>query len=305
MEMVKNDVKLEMVLHTLAYFSVFSYPLKPREIQSNCSILISLEETQDALKELMQQGKVFGYKNFFTTDAAIKNWVDRRLAGNRLAAQKIAEAASIGRFIFCFPFVRFVGISGSLSKGFALPDSDFDFFILTSGNRLWICRTILHVFKKITFLFGMEHKFCMNYFIDVAHLQLEEKNIFTAIELSSLLPVSGSAAYEHLMMQNDWVKDFLPNDYVPFHTVKMSDKRSLPLWLLEVIFFIKASSFNKWLMKMTDKKWKQKWKRKNYPAEDYPLAFKTTLYHSKKSSAKSSEENTRAVEKKYSIDFVR
>jgi hypothetical protein len=34
-------------------------------------------------------------------------------------------------------------------------------------------------------------------------------------------------------------------------------------------------------MELTDKKWRKKWARKNFPMEAYDLAFKTRLYVSK------------------------
>jgi hypothetical protein len=177
--------------------------------------------------------------------------------------------------------VKFVGISGSLSKGYASEDSDFDFFILTSENRLWICRTILHLFKKMTFLFGQQHRFCMNYFVDVSRPELEEKNIYTAIELSSLIPVAGSDIYKILMQRNSWVKKFLPNRYQPFYKSTITDRNFLGKGLLELLFSLGGNVMNTRLMHFTDKRWRKKWTKKHFVKEDYELAFKTTLYHSK------------------------
>jgi len=191
------------------------------------------------------------------------------------------QALAAGRLIYSFPFVKFVGISGSLSKGYASEDSDFDFFILTSENRLWICRTILHLFKKMTFLFGQQNKFCMNYFVDVSRPELEEKNIYTAIELSSLIPVAGSDTYNILMQHNLWIKRFLPNEYKRFYSGPTADKKFFGAHLLELPFSLAATSLNNWLMRITDRRWRKKWMQKKYKEEDYALAFKTTLYHSK------------------------
>lgn len=277
----KTSVIFEKVLYVLQYYSVFQYPLSLHEIHSNCSILTSVEQIEKALKELQQEKKVFFYNGFYSNNASIKKLVERRIAGNKLADSSIENAVAIGRFIYSFPFVRFVGISGSLSKGFTTQEGDFDFFILTSKNRLWICRTLLHLFKKFTFLFGQEHKFCMNYFMDIAHAEVEEKNVYTAIELSSLLPVSGSDAYEHLMQQNRWIKSFLPNNYKAFYSTNISNKKYPWMRFWEIPLSLFGNFLNRFLMKLTDEKWKKKWTKKNYPIEDYKLAFKTTLYHSK------------------------
>src|SRR5690606_36687941 len=98
------------------------------------------------------------------------------------------------------------------SKGIAQPHSDIDFFIITAEDRLWICRTLLHVFKKLSFLFGSQHAFCMNYFLDESHLILEEKNRFTATELMTLIPLYGHPTYQNLILRNQcWIQLHLPN----------------------------------------------------------------------------------------------
>src|SRR6266478_4413244 len=97
----------------------------------------------------------------------------------------------IGRFLSRFPYVTGVGISGSLSKMDAREKADFDFFIVTKANRLWIARTIMHLFKKLTFITGKQHLYCMNYYLDEKALQLRDQNIYTAVEAITLIPVSG------------------------------------------------------------------------------------------------------------------
>lgn len=201
-----------------------------------------------------------------------------------LAGRKKRQAVRAGRFISMFPYVRFVGISGSLSKGYADEKSDFDFFIVAENKRLWICRTLLHLFKKITFLAGQQDKFCMNYFIDTHDLRIEEQNRYTAIELASLIPVSGYDIYIKLEQANQWVNNFLPNGYIGFCTgIDTIDDHNGYLKMVLEAFLDKADpeKWNARLMKITDNKWRKKWSRRNYPMDDYDSAFKTTLHISK------------------------
>ncbi|MEX2380017.1 MAG: hypothetical protein WD530_04705, partial [Vicingaceae bacterium] len=154
--------------------------------------------------------------------------------------------------------------------------------IITTNNRLWLSRTLLHLVKKVSFIFGLQNRFCMNYFVDESHCEIEEKNLFTAIELSSLKAVSGKKHYLHLMEENLWRKKFLPNGYRPFFDSEQIDEndsiiKSAIEWLLNPF----GSQLNRYLMNFTDRKWRKKWRRKNYPMKDYDLAFKTTLHHSK------------------------
>ncbi len=117
--------------------------------------------------------------------------VKRRQQGNLRAEQLLPKAMKIGRFLSVFPYVRGIGISGSLSKMYAHEKADFDFFIITKANRLWIARTFMHLFKKLTFLTGKQHYYCMNYYLDEKALKLRDQNIYTAVEAITLIPVSG------------------------------------------------------------------------------------------------------------------
>jgi len=273
----------EGILYVLKYYALFHYPLDIREIIGNCSVVCSYQEAKQSLDELCLIGKAYSHKGFYSADANVVALVNRRLQANELAVKKIEQARRAGRLIAYFPFVRFVGISGSLSKGYADQKSDFDFFIITSKNRLWICRTILHLFKKTTFLFGLQNKFCMNYFIDISQLKLAEQNIYTAIELSGLIPISGKDTYEALLNENvAWVNRFLPNGYQRFYVPEtVFSGTGMVKLISEILLQPVGMLINKHLMKFTDKRWRKKWQKKNYPSADYDLAFKTTLYQSK------------------------
>ena len=43
-----------------------------------------------------------------------------------------------------------------------------------------------------------DKNFCINYFVDSENLEIQEKNIFTATELVTLLPTFGREMYENL-----------------------------------------------------------------------------------------------------------
>lgn len=284
---------------TLRYYAFFRYPLTAAEIQERATEPCTLEEVEAYLYELEMLGQLHAYEGYYTLLRDAPALVARRKAGRIQADKDLRLARRIGAFIYQFPFVQFVGISGSLSKGFADRNSDFDFFIVTSGNRLWIARTLLHLFKKITFAAGQQHKFCMNYFIDEHALQLEEQNIYTATELSSLLPICGETCYHQLMTANEWRADFLPNRQKIKPETAIKSNRTLAAKIAEwAINKCRPELWNEKLMKLTDAKWQKKWARKNYPADDYSLAFKTTLHVSKNHKANYQKKVLEQVNKK-------
>ena len=151
------------ILRLLAYFDIFQYPLTKNEIRQFLPELLS-ETRLDAILQLMLINKtIFLHDDFYS----LHNnplLAYRRKEGNLRAKKLLPRAYAIGRFLYRFPFVRAIAISGSLSKDFADEKADIDFFIITKANRLWIARTIMHLFKKLTFITGHQHYFCMNYY---------------------------------------------------------------------------------------------------------------------------------------------
>jgi hypothetical protein len=275
---------LHHTMYVLQYYACFRHPVTPAEIAGSCPVPVTPEAVKEALQQLVRERKAYTCKGFYSTLSQIDEITGRRLKGNRLAEELFPKAVATGRFIAGFPFVRFVGISGSLSKGYAEQGvTDYDFFIITAADRLWICRTMLHLFKKATFLLGLQGRFCMNYFIDSDSLRIEEENFYTAIEISSLVPVSGQEVYDAFIQANEWRHDHLPNGYKNYFTAeatpgKMTWYKKMAEAMLDLFM---PGRLNAFFMRLTDKWWRRKWARKNYPADQYELAFKTTLHHSK------------------------
>ena len=280
---ILTDTDLEQaILMALKYFSIFRYPLTAEEIQKYASVPCSLGSVNEILAELAITNKVFLCRRHYSINEDVRDELQVRETGNMRAATEIKKAIVVGKFINNFPFVRFVGISGSLSKGVANESSDFDFFVITAKNRLWICRTILHLFKKLTFITKDQHKFCMNYFIDSAHLEIAEKNIFTAVELVTLYPIVRTQTFEDLKKANSWVFDFLPNNAFRSFSIGSTGEKSAFKKILEfTLDHLVTDKLNRKLMAITDKRWRKKWNKKGYPQEDYDQAFKTTLHVSK------------------------
>ncbi len=149
-------------------------------------------------------------------------------------------------------------ISGSLSKNYADAKADFDFFIITKARRLWIARTLMHLYKKLTFLRGRQHYYCMNYYIDEEVLLLEDQNIFTAIELKTLLPVSGEHTLQRMFGVNHWIDHWLP--FCKFRKQEQADRPNSVLKRLFEWFFNnkRGDRLDDHLMRISTRRWKDK-----------------------------------------------
>ena len=245
------------ILKVLAYFDLFSYPVSAGEIEFFLDHRIETKPLQQTLDQMVADRTIFFHGRFYS----LQNnpfLTERRIKGNKHAEDLLVRAYKISHFLFRFPYVRGIGISGSLSKNFADENADIDFFIITSSNRLWIARTIMHMFKKLSFLVGRQHWLCMNYYIDEEALEIEEKNIFTATELITLLPVCGNGTISKFFESNDWAASYYPN-----YSMKKNSKTSYFNSRIKNAFeFLFNNHFGEWLdnylMKLTAKRWKKK-----------------------------------------------
>lgn len=268
----------ESVLKTLLYSDIFNYPLTAGEVYEKLPTNhTSVEEVSGMLEQLKSEGLIFGYRNFFSTQNK-PELADRRVNGNAKADAMMPIAINRAATIYRFPFVQAVMISGSLSKHYMDEKSDLDYFVVTKPGRLWIARGAMALYKRL-FLNNSHKQFCVNYFVDTEHLEIEEKNIFTAMELATLLPVCGLDHYRKLMASNRWLSDFLPN-----HTVSDNTKDYRPPVRLkqawEVILSIIATPLDTFLMKVASTRWKLQF-GKVFAPEDFNIAFKTRKYVSK------------------------
>ncbi len=283
MQVVDTDEELKRsVISTLKYFHIFQHPLYAHEIQKFLSVRISRQDLSFVLNDMVRCGTIFCEYGMYSLTNSSQVYL-KRLVGSDIAAEKMKEANRSARLIARFPFVKCVCVSGSLSKGYADENSDIDFFIITAHKRLWICRTLLHLFKKVTFIINKQHSFCMNYFIDEQRMCLEEQNIFTATELSTLIPLYNTHIHDRLLDDNiGWIKNHFPNMNV-LHDDKQQAKQVKTLKTLaeKCINWFRPEATNSFLMRLTDRVWRYKWRKKNYPMADYDLAMKTKWYVSK------------------------
>jgi hypothetical protein len=258
---MKNKVMNEVgkdILHSLLYFDIFNYPLKIEEIHFNSSVKnIELAEISTEVNRLVNLGVInkSGEWYFLFNNAYI---IEDRIQGNKKADFYLKLATRIGRFMGHFPFVRGVFISGSLSKGYMNKKSDIDFFIITSPNRLWLCRTLLILFKKI-FLLNSRKFFCPNYFIDTNHLKINEQNIYTAKELSYLIPVYNAFMHKEFLENNEWRELYMPN-FMYKDKTRHTDTKYLKKIMEYVLSGTIGEKLDNYFMHVTESFWKRKYK---------------------------------------------
>jgi hypothetical protein len=276
----KNHIELgEQVLKTLLYFDIFNYPLKAREILKFVRIKVNtVEAVSDCLDELTEQKYVFRFDDLYSLNNDEKD-ITRRKKGNAEAERCMSLALKQARFISRFPFVRAVMASGSLSKGYMDEKSDLDFFIVTAPGRLWIARTLLVLYKRI-FLLNSHKQFCVNYFVDSEHLEIDEKNLFTATELVTLIPLYDYESYRAVLLSNPWVMEFFPNFKLQSAEKGGSPHRDIVKKVCQFMLMPIAPVLDLFFMRITLRRWNRIY-GSQYSRADFEIAFKTQRHVSK------------------------
>lgn len=213
------------ILKVLLYFDIFRHPLTCEEIHTylpshpSSPSLIANECRSYPMNALIGERDGFYYlRSQGDACIAIRQLKERR------ARTWLRIARVVASLIRYFPFVRGVFLSGELSKGVASPEGDIDYVIVTSERRLWICRTLLILFKKIALLDSRKF-FCLNHFVAEQHLAVEEHNRYTAMELITLKPLVNPPLLERYHADNPWIADYFPNWIPPANQVPLANLR--------------------------------------------------------------------------------
>lgn len=271
-EKIQLSPATSAVFKVLAYFDVFKYPLTLPEIEKYATFRFHhLSEVEEALGFLTERLIIFQFGEFYS----LRNefcLITRRTTGNLAAFNIYKKAQKRAALIHLFPFVRSVNVSGSLSKNYFDDSTDIDYFIIAEPGRLWLCRLLLTFYKKV-FLFNSRKYFCINYYIDSNHLEIPDKNLFSATEIVTLRNMSGCDYYERFVSANKWVNDYFPNHNEDYPVGSITNDTRIKK-VLEWLFAGKVGSYLDARAQMLTRKFIQK-KYKHISAEQAEVNLRT------------------------------
>ncbi len=262
------------VYKCLAYFDVFEHPLTLEEIVDFCERPVEVQEVKAILNTLIDSKKIIHIDIYYFLSTSSENIIKKRIFNEANAFRKKDKAVKYAQLIAKFPYVEGVGISGSFSKGVLDTDGDIDYFIITASNRLWLCRSLLVLFKKIVLLNSRKY-FCVNYFISSDNLHIPDKNSFVATEIKTLLPAYNTKLFNAFEETNKWAGDFLPNK-APFNYSLCNDEVRKPMLskFLERSFHRSLGGFfDNLFFRITLKRWQKKFP--DFSQEDFDLNLRS------------------------------
>jgi predicted nucleotidyltransferase len=213
------------VLVTVAYTDQFSYPLILDEVVSRCLIQeiprgVSINEIEQSLKRLIQrhflESLTLEHDTFFFLPGR-KGVVSARKRAEAAAAEKQHEIQTVLTFLKKLPCLSAVYITGSQAMNSATLQSDIDFMMITTPNRLWLTRVIVSLFaqlhgKRRSWNKEEPGSWCFNLWLDADHLQVHssKQDSYRAYEVyQAQLLYDRDHVAEKFLQENAWVSTYL------------------------------------------------------------------------------------------------
>ncbi len=240
------------IIRTLLYFDIFSHPLNKSELFRFLGIKVDIAEFEKSLASLHDLniiGSDSGY--FFLINGSSS--IDERVRKHARSLKYHRISRIVSSFLYYHPFVKGILISGSLSKNSFSNKDDIDFFIIADTGRIWLCKALLMMFKKL-FLLNSKKYFCINYFIDQDSLEIPDKNIFTATEIAFLIPVRNTKLCRDFFSANEWIHDFFPNMKVELKGCKEASAPVIKILIERLLKGKAVDRIDTWLMDLYRKR---------------------------------------------------
>ncbi len=232
---------LKEILKPIAYADVFDYPLRFEEIYQFLEVKVESAQVQASLDQLVADKKLALVDVYYSL--AHKPHLRELRQQRETEAQKLwLTAISYGFWIASLPFVRMVAVTGSLAVNNPQEiDDDIDYLVVTEPNRLWLCRALIILMVRYAHLQGVH--LCPNYLLTESVLFFADQNLYTARELSQMVPLYGESIYRQMRQLNIWIIDYLPQG-PGLQLDQLNDNLSSPQrqlksvgqWMLDNIF---------------------------------------------------------------------
>lgn len=211
------------ILATIAYHDALDRPLTAFEVwkylivedrESAKPEKVSLGDVTAALDDRDMRGRICGRDGFFTLPGH-EDLIGRRIRAEKIAVAKLRRVRNLAKILRIVPFVRMIGVTGSLAMKKSANDSDWDFFVVLRAGRIWTGRTfltgLLHVLGKRRHGRHIRDRVCLNYFVTDDHLVIPTEDLYSANEYSMLIPLFGRETFTRFELRNRWIAGMKPN----------------------------------------------------------------------------------------------
>jgi predicted nucleotidyltransferase len=221
------------IIATLAYYDVMEYSLTAFEVWKHFLAVenevpreeATLPAIVEALNMLVREGRVREDRGFyFLPDRT--GLVDQRLSEGKVSIARLRRLRHLVVWLRFLPFVRMIGVTGSLAMEKGEAESDWDLLVVLKRHFIFTGRAVitlfLHLIGKRRHGEKTRNRVCLNYFITDESLEIGTKDLYSAHEYRFLIPLFGWSVYRKFEMSNRWIVRFQPQFF-------LSEKPSLLL----------------------------------------------------------------------------
>lgn len=201
----------QAIVSTIAYADVFDYPLTVAQIHR---YLVRTQATVGQVEAALSH------------DPWLAARVERHgdlvcLRGRSATIQLRRERANYARALWRsgrilgwlaahLPYVRMVAIIGSLTMdNVRSTRDDIDLLVVTAPGRVWLTRALVISLVRLAALSRID--LCPNYVLSTRRLAMSADDLFTAHELTQMIPLFGRETFGDLCAANRWLESYLPN----------------------------------------------------------------------------------------------
>lgn len=197
------------VLQSVTYAALFDYPLTASEL---CESLIGVEADEAALVRWWQQSpllqEAIQYRGGFFYPSGCDHLPSVRRQRERDSRLLLARHRRLLALVARMPFVRMVGLSGSLAHLNADGVADLDLFVVTAPRRVWLVTVAVLAVARMR---GWRRQLCLNYVVSENRLSVAPEDLFSANQIIHLRPVTGADVYRRFLDANGFVARWYPN----------------------------------------------------------------------------------------------
>ena len=198
----------EQIICHINYRSVFNAPVQRDALISwlfhdKNPDEIALFNTQ--VNELIAEKLIVesdGYFTAYSKQQVIANQPKKKA----LTLALIQKGHGFIRYFSKLPFIRFVGVSGSVAAENPTTNSaahvDLDLFVICSKKSLWVIFFFERIYTNIVRFVQGENFLCFNYVTDVSFLEVYNQNFFTATEIINIKTLVDKGIYDEFLLKN-------------------------------------------------------------------------------------------------------
>jgi hypothetical protein len=203
------DADERAIARSVLYAALFEYPLTLAQLRQT---LIESTETASEILCIYShspglQAAIDCREGYFFPRGK-QGWIAERRRREAASRVFLGRHRTLLRLIALMPYVRMVGLSGSIAHLNLDGDGDVDLFIVTRGEHVWSVTVGTILLAK---LLGRRRTLCANFVLADTALALGPQDLFTASQVIHLKPIVGEDLFPELLAANPFVARFYPN----------------------------------------------------------------------------------------------